>query len=323
MTKQRSMLIAFASAFGCTIVQLASAQGFTFQKFAISTAAPGPNTVGVQGLNDLGATSGSLIDASNNLKAWVRDRGGNVTVFVDPLDKVTPTFTVADHNNDLGAVVGEYFDSGASEYLGFFYFRGNFTSYTAPGMTTGGTTSVDGINNFGGFCGYTANPPFTQWNAFVSIGGKTEVFTVNGSTNAFCQGINDEGFAVGAYYDSAGVLHGWVRNPFNGEIKTVDVPGASTTSGLVPCAGTYAAGSAVYGINDAGEMAGHFWDTSNIEHGFVLLPNGKFKQIDVPGATLTAGGAVNNLGQVAGHYVDSSCNSFGYIATPRSDDDDN
>jgi hypothetical protein len=69
-------------------------------------------------------------------------------------------------------------------------------------------------------------------------------------------------------------------------------------------------------------MVGHYWDTSNVEHGFVLQPDGKFQKIDVPGAALTSGGAVNNFGQVAGHYVDSSCNSRGYIGTPKRDRDD-
>jgi hypothetical protein len=229
---------------------------------------------------------------------------------------------LADHNNDLGGVVGEYYDSGASEYLGFFYFRGKFNSYAVPGMATGGTTSVDGINNFGGFCGYTANPPFSQWNAFVSSVGKTDVFTVNGSTDAFCQGINDRGVAVGAYYDSAGVLHGWVRTPWNGEVKTFDAPGASTVLGSVPCASGLVAGTTIYGINDWGEMVGHYWDTSNVEHGFVLHPDGSFQKIDVPGAALISGGAVNNFGQVAGHYVDSSCISYGFIGTPQRDKDD-
>ena len=322
MRLQNSMLLLLASVFGGTMVPLASGQGFNFQTFTISAAAPGANTIGVQGINDFDTTSGSLTDASNNEKAWVRDIHGHVTVFSDPSDKSVPSYTVGDHNNDLGAVVGEYFDTSANEYLGFFYFRGNFSTYSVPTMAPGGTTSVDGINNFGGFCGYTADPPFTQWNAYVSIGGKTSVFTVNGSTDAFCQGINDLGFAVGAYYDAAGVIHGWVRNPFNGEIKTIDAPGASTSVGLMACGGV-GGGTAVYGINDAGEMAGHFWDTSNVqagyvvEHGFVLLPNGKFRQIDVPKAVQTAGGAVNNFGQVTGHYVDSACNSFVYIATPK------
>jgi uncharacterized membrane protein len=318
MTRRWLMLLGFAALLVYAAAPLAGAQQFTFQTFAIAGAAPGGSSVGVQGLNDFGATSGNVVDTSNNDKGWVRDAHGKVTIFVDPLDEAVPTFTVADHNNDLGALVGEYYDSGAGEFLGFFYFQGNFKSYAAPGMTTGGTTSLDAINDFGGYCGYTANPPFAQWNAFVWIGGKTQVFTVNGSTDAFCQGINDLGVAVGAYYDSANVLHGWVRNPLNGQIKTFDAPGASNVVGVVPCSGgVVTGGTAIYGINDLGEMVGHYWDTSNVEHGFVLQPNGKFQKYDVPGAALTSAGAINNLGQVAGHYADSSCNSLGYIGTPK------
>jgi hypothetical protein len=132
------MLFGFAALLLCTAAPLARGQAFTFQTFAIAGTAPGPRNLGVQGLNDFGATSGNLIDTSNNDKGWVRDGRGNLTIFVDPLDTVVPTFTVADHNNDLGAVVGEYYDSGANEFLGFFYFGGKFNSYAVPGMAAGG-----------------------------------------------------------------------------------------------------------------------------------------------------------------------------------------
>jgi hypothetical protein len=68
------------------------------------------------------------------------------------------------------------------------------------------------------------------------------------------------------------------------------------------------------GINNLGDVSGHFWDTSYNEHGFVRSHTGKFTQIDYPGAYQTGGGKLNDFGEVVGHYTDTSCNASGYIA---------
>jgi hypothetical protein len=42
--------------------------------------------------------------------------------------------------------------------------------------------------------------------------------------------------------------------------------------------------------------------------------NGKFTQIECPGAFQTGGGALNDFGKIVGHYIDAACNPTGYIA---------
>jgi hypothetical protein len=121
--------------------------------------------------------------------------------------------------------------------------------------------------------------------------------------------INDFGFAAGEYQDSAGVNHGFVRDP-RGKISTVDVPGASTASGL---------GTVLLGLNNVGWVSGHFWDSSGKPHGFIGVRYGEsweFFQIDVPGAAQTYGGGLNDFGIVVGHYVTSGGQQLGYIASP-------
>jgi hypothetical protein len=91
----------------------------------------------------------------------------------------------------------------------------------------------------------------------------------------------------------------------------------------VPCDGTNA-GTALEGINNNGDLSGHFYDTSNNVHGFIWLNEGGqftangFIQIDVPGAYQTSGGGLNDFTEIVGHYNDSSCNYFGYAAQPEA-----
>ncbi|MGA8729660.1 MAG: hypothetical protein WB608_12990 [Terracidiphilus sp.] len=314
MPKQLFLSFGLTLALGGAATSSIWAQQFTFQTFSIPQN-KGP--LSVSGLNDLGITSGDLVDGSGNTKAWVRDPHGNVNIFVEPRNTAAPIYTRANGINDLGVVAGDYFDNAANAYEGFFAFFGRFQSYTVPGAAPGLATSVDGINSFGSFCGYVGN------DAFVSINGKASVFNVNTSNFSFCENINSFAWSVGAYQESSGLWHGWIRNPSNGLITQYDAPGASSkvgTPGNTNCPLSPNGGTRIYGINDHGEIAGHFWDASFVEHGFVLSPEGKFTQIDVPGAVLTSLGALNNLGQVTGHYVDTSCNNLGYIARPKDED---
>jgi len=56
-----------------------------------------------------------------------------------------------------------------------------------------------------------------------------------------------------------------------------------------------------YGINDEGNLAGAYVDSSGVEHGFEDTPSGPVT-IDYPGATETVATGLNNLGQVVGAY---------------------
>src|SRR5450756_1001568 len=70
-------------------------------------------------------------------------------------------------------------------------------------------------------------------------------------------------------------------------VRTIDYPGAVNT--------------VVNGINDAGDIAGHYKGTAQKQHGF-LLKQGKFTSIDFPGAATTITVAISNAGDMAGYY---------------------
>ncbi len=73
-------------------------------------------------------------------------------------------------------------------------------------------------------------------------------------------------------------------------ITTLNAPGATSTFASA--------------INDRGEVAGYYFDSSGI-HGYVDA-NGTFTTLNVPGAAVTFASAINDHGEVVGNYEDST-----------------
>ena len=92
-------------------------------------------------------------------------------------------------------------------------------------------------------------------NAFISIGA---LFVLAGLLAA---GTGD------------GVLNS-AKTLLGGAIITFDAPGAGTG----PQQGTLA-----YAINQAGTIAGYYFDSNPVTHGFLRAPDGSFTTFDAPG----------------------------------------
>jgi hypothetical protein len=287
---------------------------YTFKTFAV----PNSGTLGVEAINDNIVIVGYLSSPSGSptlgpFSGFQRSRRGAVTPIADPADG-TNTFTEALGINDKGTVVGEFFDSSANQFSGFFENQGVFTTYNLPGLSPGSTTAIEGINERGDICGfYLDSSNFTILNSFVvTEDGQITKFSLSQVTNfTEAVAINYRGVVVGTFEDASGIFHGFIRKP-DGTVTVITVPNSSTTPGL---------GTTTLGINEDGWISGHFWDSQNVEHGYTRSPGGRFFQIDVPGATSTAGGGINNEGIVVGHYNVGAA-EFGYIATPREEDDE-
>jgi probable HAF family extracellular repeat protein len=94
------------------------------------------------------------------------------------------------------------------------------------------------------------------------------------------------------YYSTSGSsafgFHGFLHD--QGVFITLDPPGAI-------------GGSFAFGINDYGQVVGHYYSDSQSlkSHGF-LYDQGVFTTIDVPGAFGTFVYGINNHGQIVGHY---------------------
>jgi hypothetical protein len=322
------LVIAAASLEAVPAVQKAN---FDFTLFAL----PGnPQVISAQGINNLGVAVGASAPTSAGpYTTYVRTPDGKIITLIAPGDTypVGFGFTRADGINDEGTVVGSFYNDAAGQYQGFFFRHNNWTTYNVPNQPgVGDSTEIVDVNDAGDFCGYIGYPAGTfgptqtssSYNAFVSIRGVLTVFSAPGAPPNSANGqtlgyaCNIWGEVSGYYFDAAGVAHGYLRYT-NGTFKTIDFPGAS----MVQPKGGGSAGTAVNGLNDFGEISGHYFDQSYNEHGFVLTPDGKFLQFDVPGAVQTGGGNVNDLGQVTGHYVDGNGVSKAFIGTPAFDGD--
>ncbi len=318
MKRPNTHYFRMALVLGSMCLGVLHAQSVTYTTFPVPEAAPATaGSLSVSGINKPGVIVGYLTDTSGNLEGFMRDTAGNITLLVDPLDTSTPTATTAYGINDAGEIraKGYFYDTAAGLYYGYFSKGGNYVTVNLPNQPAGTDASVNSVNNNKDFCGFVLAPPYTTYKAFVSIKGKVTVFGVNGSSDTQCFAINSADEAVGAYTDSGGVSHGWMRNPSTGALTRIDVPGATTVPGSVPCTGNNLAGTVAYGINDQGYLSGHYYDKSYNVHGFARTPAGKFIPLNAPGAFETGGGGLNNDGVVVGHWSDSSCTNYGYTAT--------
>lgn len=122
-----------------------------------------------------------------------------------------------------------------------------------------------------------------------------------GAAATFGRGINNNGDIVGWYVGAA--PHGFLLR--GGSYAQIDVPSSWN-----------ALGTTALGINDSEMIVGSYYhfdaDGQVHQHGFCLMPNGSFVQIDVPGATDTIPRAIS-AANVTGFYFDQSGNEHGFV----------
>ena len=131
-------------------------------------------------------------------------------------------------------------------------------------------------------------------------------------------GINSASSAsvVGAYIDSKGAYHGFVRSG-SGTITDFNAPGAGTGAGQ----GTNIAG--LGGIDTAGTITGPYVDSKDVFHGYIRSTTGKFTILNAPGAGRSKGqgtlaGNINKSGEIAGFYVDAADANHGFLWTSKT-----
>jgi hypothetical protein len=110
--------------------------------------------------------------------------------------------------------------------------------------------------------------------------------------------INNWGAITGYYLDTNNVFHGFVRSP-EGKFTSFEAPDADTNAqdfnGTLPNA-----------INDAGAIAGVYYDVNNVAHGFLRGPEGGMTTFDPPGSTATIPIAINLESDIVGYYLDEN-----------------
>jgi len=234
--------------------------------------------------------------------------------------------TFAEGINNNGQIVGYYLDSSGVDQ-GFIYSAGTYV----PGIDNPGTLGTELLGTSTHAIEFHNGKPveisgqyivgevtlgFLDFQAAVLNYGSTSRsgfgtygFDETNDDTVFT-GVNEKGTeVVGWYIDSSGSgIHGFFVN-----IKTGGLGTALTDLGPK---GTYA-----QGVNNAGQIAGYYVDSSGVDHGFLYRPGpGIYVPINDPHAGTGAGQGtealgINDDGQIVGYYVDSSGVDHGFLYT--------
>jgi hypothetical protein len=157
--------------------------------------------------------------------------------------------TIVSGINDAGDFAGTYLLETDSK--AFVSIGGSIT----PIFTGAITSSANQLNALNQYVGWVLDREgFTH--GFYGDNNGVLRFPVDppGSMETILYGINDRGWAVGRYVDSAAVTHGLLFKPPN-RFVVFDYPGSTFTS--------------LNGINHTGFMCGRYMDASGVPHGIL------------------------------------------------------
>lgn len=212
------------------------------------------------GINDTGEIAGSCIDSANSWHGFVRDAGGNYTVFDEPnaVKGVSGHGTFVSGINANGVTTGSYGDTALINH-GFTRDQfGNFTSFDSPGAgncAVGCGTAPTDVNLGGSVAGlYVDNSLITHSFVRDSLGNFTD-FDAPGASQTSTFGINDGGEVVGTWSVFQSPARGFTRDA-SGNFTSFSAPD--------PNANIFA-----FGINNAGRVTGYYNDANGVDHGFV------------------------------------------------------
>jgi hypothetical protein len=246
--------------------------------------------------------------------AWGTPAARAGYAFQDIINPGDVTFNQELGINSSGEIAG-YFGSGNAGFpnKGYTTVPPSYnTSFTNENFPASAQTQVTGINDAGTTVGFWSDTNLGGGDnnfGFVDQGG---VFTGVNNPNTGAGpptinqllGVNNGNLAVGFYVDGNGVTHGYTYGIVGG-IFSADIndPNAGAGSGQ----GTTAAA-----INNAGEIAGFYVDSSGVFHGFVDS-GGSFSTIDPTGSTSTVLLGINDNGFAVGDWIDSSMVMHGLL----------
>jgi hypothetical protein len=221
--------------------------------------------------------------------------------------------------NDRGVTVGFWSDQNnagqngnppSNDNFGFYAYRGQYHNVNFPNPANGNSNppvnQLLGVNDndvavgfyndaSGNSHGYTYNIRTNQYNEI----------TISGASNVTAAAINNHGDIAGFTTDAQSLNHGYLLRR-DGQLITLNVPGASQTQAL--------------GVNDQDEVVGVYTvgtGSSAKMHGFTWMPGRGFQTVnDRSGRDSTTINGVNDEGQLVGFYVDGKGNTDGFLATP-------
>lgn len=205
-------------------------------------------------------------------------------------------YSVARGLNDRGDAVGDYFNNSIG-YQGFLRTHdGTLTTIQPPGATA---TSAFSVNNSGVVVGAYRDSLNVLHGFRRSSSGTYVTVDFPGAPDSQLTGINNSGETAGVY-DLGGQASGNCPGPACGAISYFRKNGQNTSfeDPLAAPGITFA-----QSINDRGQIAGFYQDTSGGVSGFVRNKDDSFKTIQFPVAgNFSTASQINNSGVVAGDY---------------------
>jgi len=239
-----------------------------------------------QKINDHGDIAGVFVDSGGISHGFTRLANGTFSAPINDPNSPTP-FTEGRGINNARTVVGDYTDS-AGAFEGFFLSGHTFTNYDPETAFT----IVLGINNVADFCGSVIPASTGVQSGYVNIGGTLTEFVVTNATATLAYQINATNTSTGYYIDTAGLTHGYTRDP-DGTIHAPIDPVGST-------------GTILFGNNDRNLLVGRYADAGGATHGILVVGGRNFVVYDQPGATFTSLNGINRANQIVGRYTDPS-----------------
>jgi len=300
----------------------------TFEVPGADTTAGSFNGTTAQSINDWGEITGYYYDATGPAHGFLRSPWGTFTTFDVPgaANGSVPIFL-----NLEGAVVGYSLDANLLFHAFLRRPDGTFAVFVGPGSCTSGipagcfgseATYVDLVGrSVGNFQDNSVN--FVSHGLIRSPGGKLTTFDAPGAGTGSNQGtgcpgcnlgVNFWGAIAGTYTDANYVFHGFLRSP-EGKFTTFDATGAGSGSGQ----GTGCFSDCPVGLNDSRVITGSYFDTNNVQHGYLRTPEGTFVTIDPPGSVGTQPENINDSGAIVGYYIDANNVYHGFLRRGESD----
>jgi hypothetical protein len=277
-----------------------------------------------QSINDRGVIAGYYADATGLAHGFVRSAEGTFTTF----DVPDAVYTIPIYLNDAGAIVGYSFDVNLLSHAFLRYPDGTFSVFVGPDSCTSGIPGGCYGNEatFVSFFGASVGNFEDNSGNFVGHGlirdpsGKLSTFDAPGAGNGAYQGtgcpgcnlgVNLWGAIAGSFTDANNVFHGFLRSP-RGTFTTFEATG----SGSGAYQGTGCFSDCPMGLNDFGVITGSYFDSNNVQHGFLRTPDGKFETFDPHGSQGTQPESINDARIIVGYYFDANSVYHGFLRLP-------
>jgi hypothetical protein len=319
----------------------------------ITTFDPGGSTSRQQfvvAMDAAGDITGGYKDAYQVCMGFIRAANGTITAFAAPDVDMSHT-NYGDPGifptsiNAAGEIAGSWQDAEKNVHGFVRTADGTVTSIEAPeaGSSKNQGTLVTSISATGQVAGVYLDGNKVAHSFVRSAEGNITTFDATGAGTEKNQGtyalsIDAAGDIVGTYSDAANVGHGFLRTA-DGTITSISIPGAATSApqmkavrnflakhGVHPNGigvngvEAFLAGTGIVSQDSAGDVAGAYFDSDQVSHGFARSAGGSITTFDDPGAggtayQGTAAFAINASRTITGIYVDGSGVLHGYMAT--------